>query len=104
MFGAWEAPVQLRFTTKYDAVGPLLDLPHARRTRIRFSVNARRRSASRAARRAWRSALGHAAGCAGGLPHRADGRAPSSPCRLQAEYARLLADCGAALEGAPDRT
>ena len=23
-FGAWDAPVQLRFTTKFDAVGPLL--------------------------------------------------------------------------------
>ncbi|RYH14628.1 MAG: radical SAM protein, partial [Alphaproteobacteria bacterium] len=40
MFGAWEAPVQLRFTTKYDGVAPLLNLPHGRRTRIRFSVNA----------------------------------------------------------------
>ena len=40
-FGAWEAPVQLRFTTKFAAVAPLLDLPHRRRTRIRFSVNAR---------------------------------------------------------------
>lgn len=38
-FGAWEAPVQLRFTTKYDALDPLLALPHNRRTRIRFSVN-----------------------------------------------------------------
>src|SRR5438270_244891 len=44
-FGSWDAPegqgVQLRFTTKYDAIGPLLGLPHGRRTRIRFSVNAR---------------------------------------------------------------
>jgi spore photoproduct lyase len=40
-FGAWNAPVQLRFTTKFDAVGPLLRLPHHGRTRIRFSVNAR---------------------------------------------------------------
>ena len=39
-FGAWAAPVQLRWTTKYDAVGPLLSLPHAGRTRVRFSVNA----------------------------------------------------------------
>ena len=39
-FGAWDAPVQLRFTTKFAAVGPLLDLPHHGRTRIRFSVNA----------------------------------------------------------------
>ena len=39
-FGAWDAPVQLRFTTKFDAVGPLLGLPHGGRTRVRFSVNA----------------------------------------------------------------
>lgn len=36
----WPAPVGLRFTTKYDNVAPLLDLPHAARTRVRFSVNA----------------------------------------------------------------
>ena len=39
-FGAWDAPVQLRFTTKFDTVGPLLGLPHNGRTRVRFSVNA----------------------------------------------------------------
>jgi len=39
-FGRWDAPVQLRFTTKFAAVEPLLDLPHHGRTRIRFSVNA----------------------------------------------------------------
>lgn len=40
-FGSWQAPVQLRFTTKYDAVQPLLGVSHNRRTRIRFSVNAK---------------------------------------------------------------
>ena len=39
-FGAWQAPVQLRFTTKFDAVQPLLELDHQGRTRVRFSVNA----------------------------------------------------------------
>jgi len=39
-FGAWNADVQLRFTTKYDAVDGLLGLDHNGRTRIRFSVNA----------------------------------------------------------------
>ncbi len=39
-FGAWDADVQLRFTTKYDAVDGLLGLAHNGRTRIRFSVNA----------------------------------------------------------------
>jgi len=32
--------VGLRFTTKYDAVEPLLELAHGGRTRVRFSVNA----------------------------------------------------------------
>jgi spore photoproduct lyase len=36
----WAAPVQLRATTKFDDVGPLLDLPHHGRTRIRMSINA----------------------------------------------------------------
>ena len=39
-FGSWEAPVQLRFTTKFDGVGPLLALEHHGRTRVRFSLNA----------------------------------------------------------------
>ncbi len=38
-FGQWEAPVQLRWTTKYDDVGDFVGLPHAGRTRVRFSVN-----------------------------------------------------------------
>jgi spore photoproduct lyase len=33
--------VQLRFTTKYGDVDPLLGLDHAGRTRVRFSLNAR---------------------------------------------------------------
>jgi spore photoproduct lyase len=37
---AWAGPVQLRFTTKFDDVRPLLGLPHAGRTRVRMSVNA----------------------------------------------------------------
>lgn len=39
-FGAWEAPVQLRWTTKFDAVDHLMKLDHHRRTRVRFSLNA----------------------------------------------------------------
>jgi spore photoproduct lyase len=38
-FAAWEAPVQLRWTTKYADVEPFVDLPHGGRTRVRFSVN-----------------------------------------------------------------
>ncbi|BBY29046.1 spore photoproduct lyase family protein [Mycolicibacterium sediminis] len=36
----WASPVGLRFTTKYDGVAPLLDLPHGGRARVRVSVNA----------------------------------------------------------------
>lgn len=36
----WPGPVGLRFTTKFDDVRPLLDAPHAGRTRVRLSVNA----------------------------------------------------------------
>jgi len=36
----WSGPVQLRATTKFDDVEPLLALDHRGRTRIRMSVNA----------------------------------------------------------------
>ena len=39
-FGEWDAPVQLRWTTKFDAVGKLASLDHRGRTRVRFSINA----------------------------------------------------------------
>ena len=38
-FGQWDAPVQLRFTSKFAAVEPLLQLAHHRRTRMRASIN-----------------------------------------------------------------
>lgn len=38
-FGAWDADAQLRFTTKFAAVEPLLSLPHGGRTRMRASIN-----------------------------------------------------------------
>ncbi len=39
-FGRWEAPVQLRFTSKFAGVAPLIGLDHGRRVRVRMSVNA----------------------------------------------------------------
>ena len=39
-FGAWEAPVQLRFTTKFAGVAPFIGLDHRGRVRVRMSVNA----------------------------------------------------------------
>jgi spore photoproduct lyase len=38
-FGAWDADVQLRFTSKFANVSSLLELPHAGRTRMRASIN-----------------------------------------------------------------
>ncbi len=38
-FGAWDAPVQLRWTTKFADVDSFVGLPHAGRTRVRLSVN-----------------------------------------------------------------
>ena len=40
-FGEWDAPVQLRWTTKFDAVSNLVRLDHGGRTRVRFSINAK---------------------------------------------------------------
>ncbi len=37
--GAWEADAQLRFTSKFDAVEPLLGLDHGSRVRMRASLN-----------------------------------------------------------------
>ncbi len=39
-FGRWDEPVQLRFTTKFADVAPLIGLDHAGRVRVRMSVNA----------------------------------------------------------------
>ncbi|GAA4213456.1 spore photoproduct lyase [Sphingomonas endophytica] len=38
-FGQWDAAVQLRFTSKFADVGPLLALDHHGRTRMRASIN-----------------------------------------------------------------
>ena len=103
VFGAWDAPVGLRFTTKYDAVAPLLGLDHARRTRVRFSVNARgaERFEGGAPRMAGRLAAMRQVALAGyriGLTV-----APIMPLPdWQAEYDALLADCAVALAGVPD--
>jgi spore photoproduct lyase len=40
-FGKWQADAQLRFTSKFADVNPLLRLPHGGRTRMRASINPR---------------------------------------------------------------
>ena len=99
-FGAWDAPVQLRFTTKFDAVGPLLDLPHRGRTRVRFSVNASaaERHEGGAPRMPARLAALRAMALAGypvGLTVAPIMRVPD----WAAAYDRLFADVAAALDG-----
>ena len=102
-FGAWNAPVQLRFTTKFDAVAPLLGLTHNRRTRIRFSVNATaaERHEGGAPRMAARLAALRAVAEAGypvGLTVAPILRVPD----WAEAYDRLFANVAAALDGVPD--
>jgi len=102
-FGAWEAPVQLRFTTKFDAVGPLLGLVHNRRTRIRFSVNAQaaERHEGGAPRMVARLAALRAVAEAGypvGLTVAPIMRVPD----WAVAYDRLFADVAMALDGVGD--
>ena len=101
-FGAWEAPVQLRFTTKFDAVEPLLGLVHRGRTRIRFSVNAQaaERYEGGAPRMSGRLAALRAVALAGypvGLTVAPILRVPE----WEAAYDALFADVEAALDGVP---
>ena len=102
-FGEWEADVQLRFTSKFDDVGPLLGIDHQRRTRMRFSVNpplfarfeggtspvaARLRAMRRMADAGYRIGLTIAPIIA------AEG--------WREAYGALIADIGRTLDGAPD--
>jgi spore photoproduct lyase len=103
-FGAWESDVQLRWTTKYDGVDPLLGLPHRRRTRVRVSVNAepvvRRIEGGTAPLSSRLAAMGRLAqaGYPVGLTI-----APIMPIENWREsYGSLLDDAAAALAGAPD--
>ncbi len=101
--GRYGDGASLRFTTKFDDVGPLLALPHGRRTRIRFSGNAAEveRFEGGTARMPQRiEALRRvaAAGYPVGLTI-----APVMPVEGWREsYGRLLDDVAAALADVPD--
>lgn len=102
-FGAWEAEAQLRFTTKYDGVGALLALPHNRRTRIRFSINARgaerfEGGAPRVGNRLHAMRQVAMAGYRIGLTVAPLLNLPD----WREAYDALLADCAIALQGVPD--
>ena len=102
-FGAWDAAVQLRFTTKFAAVEPLLGLDHRRKTRVRMSVNAQpllRFEGGTSGLAARLQALGRLArdGYRVGLTV-----APIPPVDGWREaYAELFAMAADALDGAPD--
>jgi spore photoproduct lyase len=102
-FGGWDADVQLRFTSKFDAVDPLLGLAHNGRTRMRVSLNpamfarfeggtapvaARLRAMRRMADAGYRIGLTIAPIIAA--------------LGWQDAYGGLIADVAVALEGAPD--
>ena len=99
-FGAWQAPVQLRFTTKFTDVAPLLGLAHGGRTRVRFSLNARgaERFEGGAPRMAARLAALRRVAQAGypvGITVAPIMAVPG----WAAQYEQLLADVAAALDG-----
>ncbi len=101
-FGAWNAPVQLRFTTKFDAVDSLLTLSHNRRTRIRFSVNATAAERHEGGAPRMKARLAALRACAlAGYPV---GLTVAPIMRLPdwaQAYDTLFADIAAALDGVP---
>lgn len=102
-FGRWQAPVQLRFTTKFDAVEPLLALDHQGRTRMRASINPAAYArfeggtspvAARLTAIAAMARAGYPIGLTIAPIIAADG--------WQAAYGELIAQAGAALRGIPN--
>lgn len=102
-FGRWDAPVQLRFTTKFADVEPLLGLVHAGRTRMRASVNPRAYArfeggtapvAQRLAALRRMALAGYPVGLTIAPIIAAEG--------WQQAYGELIGDAGVALAGIPD--
>lgn len=102
-FGAWEADAQLRFTSKFAAVGPLLGIDHEGRTRMRVSLNPAQfarfeggtaRVAERLAAMRRMADAGYRIGLTIAPIIAAEG--------WEAAYAGLIADVAHALEGAAD--
>ncbi len=103
-FGAWDAPVQLRWTTKFAAVGGLVGIDHGGHTRVRFSVNAA------AVSRDFEGGTATLAQRLGALRRMAQAGypvgltvAPIMPVEgWQQQYATLFADVARALDGIPN--
>ena len=103
-FAAWDAPVQLRFTTKFDAVDGLAGLVHHGRTRVRFSVNAAgvSRDFEGGTGECGAAPEGVAQDGFGGLPGGAYGGADHAVANWQEEYSALFLAVAEALSGVPD--
>jgi len=102
-FGAWHEDVQLRFTTKFDAVGPLLSIDHQRRTRMRVSLNpaAFAKFEGGTAKTVARIAAMRRVAAAGYLVGLTIAPIIAAPGWRDA-YAGLLRDVADALDGVPD--
>jgi spore photoproduct lyase len=105
-FGGWEADAQLRFTSKFSAVDPLLRVAHNGRTRMRVSLNPKpyarfEGGTSPVARRVAAMRRMAEAGYLVGLTIAPIIAAPG----WEAAYAGLIDDVARALDGlAPDLT
>ena len=102
-FGQWQADAQLRFTTKFADVAPLLALDHNGRTRMRASINP-------AAFARFEGGTAPAAARLRALRQMADAGYPvgltiapiiAAP-GWESAYGALIDDAAAALAGAPD--
>ena len=102
-FGGWDAEAQLRFTTKFAAVEPLLGVAHNQRTRMRVSLNpalfarfegGTARVAERLAAMRRMADAGYLIGLTIAPIIAAEG--------WRAAYGELIADVAAALNDAPD--
>jgi len=102
-FGRWDADAQLRFTTKFAEVEPLLGIDHGRRTRMRASVNARLASRFEGGTATTPARLGALARVArAGYPVGLTIAPIIAAPGWQEEYGALLDDAAAALAGVAD--
>ena len=102
-FGAWEADAQLRFTTKFSAVEPFLNLRHNGRTRMRASLNPKQFAK-------YEGGSDPVAARLAGLRKMADAGYPVgltiapiiAAAGWEQAYGILIDEIAAAMEGAPD--
>ena len=101
-FGAWGADAQLRFTSKFAAVEPLLGLPHGGATRMRASINPPRFARFEGGTDAVAARLGALRRMAlAGYPVGLTVAPIIAAAGWEDAYAQLIADAAAALNDVP---